>query len=91
MKSVRNQKGQGLIEYLIIVAIVAVGSMAIMRTVGSSLNRKFAEVAVALGAKKNGTIDEVTVSKSSYQKKDLTTFMNGARATDRNEGRNGED
>lgn len=80
MKILKNKKGQGLIEYLIIVAIIAVGSMAVMRVVGSSLNRKFAEVAVALGAKSTGTIGEISVGKSAYQKKDLNSFMKGARA-----------
>lgn len=37
-KTIRSQKGQSLVEYLIIVAIVAVGSIALMRAVGQNLN-----------------------------------------------------
>jgi hypothetical protein len=28
---IQNQKGQGLVEYLIIVSIMAIGTMAVMR------------------------------------------------------------
>lgn len=51
----KNKKGQGLIEYLIIVAIVAVGSIAVIKTVGANIDVKFATVAQALGGNANST------------------------------------
>ena len=74
----KNQKGQSLIEYLLIVAIVAIGSLGIMRTVGHSVNVKFANVAKALGANVQGNIEAATVTESSYKKKDLRNFMSGS-------------
>ena len=72
-----NRKGQGLIEYLIIVAIVAVGSMAVMRVVGSNLNRKFAAIAQSLGGEAV-TVKAISVSESAYKKRDMSDFFNGA-------------
>ena len=76
--NIKNQKGQSLVEYLILVAVIAVGSIAIVKTVGASLNVKFAKVAEALGAQVQGTPRAPVVSESSYKKKDLRNFMDGA-------------
>lgn len=73
----RNRKGQGLIEYLIIVAIVAVGSMAVMRVVGSNLNRRFAAIAQSLGGEAV-TVNTLSVSENLYKKRDMSDFFNGA-------------
>lgn len=77
MKIVRNKRGQGLIEYLIIVAIVAVGSMAVMRVVGSNLNRRFAAIAQALGGEAT-TVKALSVGENVYKKRDMSDFFNGA-------------
>lgn len=73
----KNKKGQGLIEYLIIVAIVAVGSMSIIKIVGGNLDVQFAKVASALGGKSNG-IQAHEVLESSYKKRDFSNFFDGA-------------
>lgn len=89
MKITRNRRGQGLIEYLIIVAIVAVGSMAVMRVVGSNLNRRFAAIAQALGGEAT-TVKALSVSESLYKKRDMSDFFNGAASSgdsDRNHGK----
>ncbi len=75
---VKNQSGQGLIEYLILVAILAVGTMAAVRLIGQSLNVKFAKVAQSLGADINGTLATPKASASSFNKKDLRNFMSGS-------------
>lgn len=77
----KNQKGQGLIEYLVIVALVAVGAIAIMRTVGQSVNIAFAKVAKSLGADVDGTVTNAKVTQSEFHKKSLRNFMNGAQGT----------
>jgi Flp pilus assembly pilin Flp len=76
---IQNQKGQGLIEYLIIVAIVAVGTLSIMRIVGQSVNIKFARIAEALGARSEGRIGETSINETSWRKKDMTNFFQNAR------------
>lgn len=78
-KILKNKKGQGLIEYLIIVAIVAVGSMAIIKVVGGNVNTKFANVANVLGGKAAGTnVTSHEVTESMTKKRDFSNFFEGA-------------
>lgn len=74
----KNQRGQGLIEYLILVALVAISSIAVMRTVGQSVNTQFAKVAKGLGASVDGEVSRPKVAATSYKKRDLTNFLQGA-------------
>lgn len=75
MKTVglKNQKGQGLIEYLILVAIMGVATLATVRMVQHRLSARFTDVARVLEG--NGTrrtnLDDV-------QQRDLGDFMNGS-------------
>lgn len=80
-----NQRGQGLIEYLILVALLAVGTIVSIRIVGQSLNVKFAKVAESLGAKPQGRIGTVEIQESAWKKKDMRDFMNGSRARGQSE------
>lgn len=75
---IKSEYGQGLVEYLVIVALVAVGSIAIMSSVGASLQTKFAQVAESLGAQVRGTPTAPVVGEKAYRKKDLRDFMQGS-------------
>lgn len=81
----KKQKGQGLVEYLIIVAIIAVGTMSIMRTMGGQLSSRFAKVTEALGGQVDGNIENYQISASSHKKRDLKNFFNGAQGSSKNE------
>lgn len=74
----KNKKGQGLIEYLIIVAIVAVGSIAVIKTVGANIDVKFATVAQALGGTQTQQIKAHEVTESMYKKRDFSDFFEGS-------------
>lgn len=74
----KNQRGQSLVEYLIIVALVGVSSIAIMKSVGQNINVQYAKIVKALGGEVNGTPKANAVSESTYKKKDLRNFLNGA-------------
>lgn len=78
-KKFLNQKGQGLIEYLIIVALVAVATMGVVRVVGANVSVQFARVNQALGGKAVDHMNEHNVSKDMVKKKDLSNFLEGAR------------
>jgi len=87
MKHLKNKKGQSLVEYLIIVAIVGVGSIAIMRSVGQNVQVRFANVVRALGGQVEGNRTADVVSASAYRKKDLKSFARGSL----DQGRGGKD
>ena len=74
-----NQKGQTLIEYLVLVAIIGIGSMVMVRSVGQNVNVRFAKVVKALGGSVEGSMQADRVSQSAYGKKDMGTFLQGAR------------
>lgn len=74
----KNKKGQSLIEYLIIVAIVAVGTMSIVRVVGKNVSVQFANVAKALGSGDDNQLKAEKLDSKMYNKKDLGNFLDGA-------------
>ncbi len=74
---IQNKKGQGLIEYLILVAIIAIGTLGIVRVVGQNLNSQFSSVAMALQGEKKKFKKE-KVNETHYELKDLSNFLNGS-------------
>ncbi len=90
----RSEDGQGLIEYIIIVALVAVGSISLVRVLNQSVNVQFAQIAKALGAKSQDKISSPEISSTMMQKKDLSNFMRGvrnnAKSSEQNENSDGE-
>lgn len=73
----RRQAGQGLIEYLILVALMAVATIAVVRSLSHVVQARFANALYAIqGVKK--TVRTETFSEDQIRKKDLSDFMNGA-------------
>jgi Flp pilus assembly pilin Flp len=78
MYPIQNKKGQGMIEYVIIVALIAVTAIGITRLLGQTITAQFANITMALqgGDKKRARMDHVY--EGSYRRKDLSDFMEGA-------------
>ncbi|WII73151.1 hypothetical protein QJS83_04595 [Bdellovibrio sp. 22V] len=74
----KNAKGQGLIEYLIIVAIVAVGSISVIKVVGANIDVQFANVAQALGGNDARKKEAHQVTDTMIKKRDFSDFFEGA-------------
>lgn len=73
----KKKRGQGLIEYLILVALMAVATIGIVRVLNQTVKSRFANAIHALqGTSKKAKTD--SVKSSDYQKSDLSDFMNGA-------------
>jgi pilus assembly protein Flp/PilA len=72
-----NSKGQSLVEYLIIVSLVAVGSIAIMRGLGQTVYVRFANITNALQGK-SPEIQPDAVKEEHYQKRGLDDFFKSA-------------
>lgn len=51
----RSEKGQGLVEYLILVALVAVAAIAVVSVVGSNVREQYARVSKSLSNKRDNT------------------------------------
>lgn len=73
---IKNPRGQGLIEYLVIVALVAVATIGVVRVLGQAVNSRFATITYALqGKKAKPAID--AIPEEHLKKKDLGNFMDG--------------
>lgn len=44
----KNDKGQGMVEYGLILALVAIAAIAILRTLGSDVSSKFQSISTEL-------------------------------------------
>ena len=82
MKIIKNKRGQSLIEYLVLVCLIAVGSMAVIRVVGKNVRVQFANVSRTLGGQ--GKLETEKVSSEDYSKRDFSDFMKGAGENDSN-------
>lgn len=80
MKKIKiNNKGQSLVEYLIIVAFVAIGSIGIIRLVGDNVKGQFGHIADALAGRPRQTISTIRgASNAETNSRDFTNFMSGA-------------
>lgn len=81
MSRINNQRGQGLIEYLIIVALVAVATIGVVRVLGQAVSSRFNTITYALQGKKKITKIE-NLNDRQLEKRDLGDFMNGVAAQD---------
>ena len=73
----KNQKGQGLIEYLIIVALIAVSSLAIMRVLGQNITAKFGDITYALQGS-TSQVRKEAINNDHTRIRDMGDFLNGA-------------
>lgn len=74
---IRNRRGQSLIEYLILVALMAVATIGVVRSLGHVVQARFANAIYAIqGTKK--TVRTESFDESLVKKRDLSNFVNGA-------------
>ena len=75
---VRNQRGQGLIEYLIIVCLMAAATVGVVSVLSQNVRAQFSKAAIALGNSQKAP-QLRRVRKDHYKMKDLGNFLDGAR------------
>ena len=74
---ITNSKGQGLIEYLVLVALMGIATIGIIRTLNQTLKSRFANAIYALQGKPQKARME-KLSKKALEKSDLGNFVTGA-------------
>lgn len=75
---IQNQRGQSLIEYVILVALVGVATMGMVRVLQSSINVNVANIIHALQGSEKRKESFERIEKEDLRKKDFSDFMNGA-------------
>ena len=73
----RGVRGQGLMEYLILVCLIAVAGITVVSTVGKNLREQYANISKAL--QKKDKVKLTDVEASSYQARGMDDFMDGAK------------
>lgn len=77
MRIRKGQRGQSLIEYLILVALMAVATIGVVRSLNHVVKARFANAIYAIqGTSK--TVRTESFDESLVKKSDLSDFMNGA-------------
>lgn len=81
MKSLKNNKGQSLVEYMIIVALMAISTMGIMRVLSQTTSGKLASITQSLqGGKAHIEVKFEKINQSDIRKKDMGNFFRGSRS-----------
>ena len=76
-----NNRGQGLVEYLVIVALMAVATMAILRVMNHTVQAQFARVTDVLQGKGSSvSIQTETITQDHFKKRDMGDFFRGAKS-----------
>ncbi len=75
-----NKRGQGLIEYLILVALIAVATIGVVRVVGNNMAAQYENINRAMGARQTNALQVENASASALRRKDLSNFIDSARS-----------
>lgn len=78
-KRQKRQAGQGMIEYMILVALIAAGTIGVVKVVGQNVRKQYENINRALGAKKTEQLQLDNTNDNLLNKKDLSNFLDGAR------------
>ncbi len=77
----KNQNGQGLIEYLILVALIAVATIGVVKVVGNNMAKQYENINRAMGAQQSNPLRAENASQGSLKQKDLSDFVTGSRTS----------
>ncbi|OFZ30460.1 MAG: hypothetical protein A2622_08640 [Bdellovibrionales bacterium RIFCSPHIGHO2_01_FULL_40_29] len=80
-KKLKSNRGQGLIEYLILVALIAVGSIGVMKVVGQNVAIQYENLNRAMGASIAEKRQVLNADESTLNRKDLSNFMDSSRTS----------
>jgi len=79
-----NNKGQSMVEYLILVAMIAIGSFSVVQILGKNLKMRLSDVSDTLAGKSGERkLEGIMVKEEQYGIKDLGDFNEGIEDTSR--------
>jgi Flp pilus assembly pilin Flp len=77
----KNESGQGMTEYIIIVALIAITSIAVIKIFGDSIKFQMAETIHGFLGNKKPDVDRPELGKNAVARRTMRDF---ARANDNN-------
>lgn len=78
MHPLKNQRGQSLIEYVILVALIGVASMGFVRILQKTVNVNIGRIVNSLQGDGKNKPSHEKISDEDYYKRGFNDFMNGA-------------
>ena len=73
----RKHRGQGLVEYLLLVSLIAVATMGVVRALSHTVSAKFATVGAQIAGDKKAYKGETNFNQY-VRKKDMANFFEQA-------------
>jgi len=74
-----TKKGQSLSEYLILTALISVGSIAVVQLLSRNLRTKFVMISESIRGEKDSKLKGVEAKEHHYETLDLSDFNKGER------------
>ncbi|HUU03356.1 MAG TPA: hypothetical protein VM425_18120 [Myxococcota bacterium] len=74
LSKLRGRKGQGMTEYIIIVALIAIAAIGVVGLFGDNIRALFSTSANALAGNEKSDVDTNEAGKKMYQHKSLKKF-----------------
>lgn len=75
----KSRKGQAMAEYIILTALIAIGSMAIIQVLGSNLRRKVAQISEAVRGESSTRFEGIQATQDHYKIYDMGDFTDAIR------------
>ena len=71
-----THKGQGMIEYIILVSVIAVVSLGIVKILGNTITKKLTQITYALQGKSEEakTIKDPQIREKHWKQRDMDDF-----------------
>jgi pilus assembly protein Flp/PilA len=76
----KNYRGQGLVEYLILVALMAVATIGVVNILNQNVKSQFANVIYSLQGGKKKSAPQESLDSHDFKKTDFSNFMNGSQS-----------
>ena len=72
----KQKSGQGMVEYIILVAIIAIASLGIVKILGQTVTTKLSKITLALQGRQEDAkgISDPRVEKKHYKERDMDDF-----------------
>jgi pilus assembly protein Flp/PilA len=83
MEKLRCRRGQGLMEYLLLVVLICATSIAVVGVVGQNIKAQFASVSAALRGEAQPKKDLVEADASTYQLRGMDDAFESAHSKKR--------
>ena len=71
---VKNNKGQGMMEYIILVALVSVTALGIVSVFGQTVTAKLSQITASLQGRNKDHIEVERVEDKHWKKRNMSDF-----------------